>query len=117
MHRYMFICALTLGMFAFSVADATSQTIFVKYQGYVDLKHLVYYNTLPSSFVNGAWYDKKNEYMIVLLKHTYYGYCGLDKKTFNAFITSPSRGRYYNWNIKGRFDCRLGGLPSYVKNS
>ena len=72
-----------------------------------------YLNTDKSSFVGGAWYDQNNQYMLIRLRDTYYHYCGLPENVWNNFKRAESFGEYYNQNIKGNFDCRLGKVPAY----
>lgn len=72
-----------------------------------------YLNTDRSSFIDGAWYDKKNEYMIIKLNEVYYHYCGLPKFVWRRFKKAETFGHFYNQEIKGHFDCRVGYIPSY----
>lgn len=71
-----------------SVAHA--ETVEVKFRGAVDLKPFTCQDITRSSFANRVCYDKSNEYMLVLLKATYYHYCQLPESTLNAFLNSPS---------------------------
>ena len=70
-------------------------------------------DTSRSSFVTGAWYDESNSYMVIGLKGTYYHYCRMPLNAWDSFRLAVSFGRHYNRFIKGRFDCRLGGVPDY----
>lgn len=109
---------LLAAIFAASVSFAAhAETVNVKYRGVVDLKPFVCKDTV-SSFVNRVCYDEKNQYMIVLLKSTYYHYCELPKSVLDAFLAAPSLGRFYNANIKGTgsdgpYDCRTHRVPTY----
>jgi len=69
--------------------------------------------TSESSFVGGAWYDARERYMVIRLSETYYHYCRLPVSTWSQFKWAGSFGRFYNSAIKGRFDCRAGGIPEY----
>lgn len=73
------------------------------------------HKTASSSFIRGAWYDAKNQYMILKLKKTYYQYCSLPLNTWCHFKSAKSYGKYYNAVIKGRFDCRKYTPPIYQK--
>jgi hypothetical protein len=53
--------------------------------------------------------------MIIRLKRTYYHYCKMPKTTWTAFKKADSFGRHYHPHIKARYDCRLGGVPTYRK--
>ncbi len=72
-----------------------------------------YLNTDRSSFINGAWYDKKNKYMIISLNEVYYHYCGMPESVWMDFTRAESFGRFYNQAIKGQYDCRKGHVPDY----
>jgi hypothetical protein len=72
-----------------------------------------YLDTSRSSFVTEAWYDKANAYMIIGLAGTYYHYCRMPREAWESFCAADSFGRHYNKFIKGRYDCRLGGVPDY----
>ena len=92
------------------------RVVWVKYRATpVNVSHprFKYLETSRSSFVTGAWYDDSNSYMIIGLNGTYYHYCRMPGSAWNAFRTADSFGRHYNAFIKGRYDCRLGGVPEY----
>lgn len=79
----------------------------------VCLDEFEYQDTSRSSFVRGAWYDASNNYMLISLKGTKYHYCRVPEGVWNAFQNAPSFGRFYGSNLKGNYDCRLGGVPPY----
>lgn len=68
---------------------------------------------LHSSLVDAAWYDEKNEYLIIVLNGTAYHYCSVRSEIWDGLKSAPSLGRYYVANIKGRFDCRMFSAPEY----
>lgn len=72
-----------------------------------------YLNTDASSFVRGAWYDQRNQYMVINLSGVYYHYCGMPKSIWNDFKQAESFGSHYNQYIKNRYDCRQGYVPEY----
>lgn len=97
---------------------AAAETIDVKYYGSLDLKTFTCTEITRSSFVNRACYDKAQQFMVVQLNATYYPYCEIPAATYEAFLASPSMGKYYNANIKGTsndgpFDCRTHRKPGY----
>lgn len=107
---------LTVLLF-FLATGAHAETADVKYRGQVDLKPFTCQNT-KSSFVNRVCYDAKNQYMVILLKDTYYHYCEIPKSTVDALLSAESYGRYFNANIKGTgkdgpYDCRTHRVPQY----
>lgn len=90
--------------------------VWVKYRNeYVNVwaSNFEYLNTDVSSFICGAWYDDDNSYMIICLNGTYYHYCGMPKSAWQGFKKASSFGRYYNYHIKGSYDCRTGFVPPY----
>lgn len=99
-------------------AWAWAETIDVKYYGKLDLTPFACTDITRSSFVNRTCYDKAKRFMIIQLKSTYYTYCEMPAATYEAFLTAPSMGKYYNSNIKGTgqdgpFDCRTHPVPKY----
>lgn len=89
---------------------------YVKYrEDLVDLNHSrwEYLNTSNSSWIRGAWYDEKEQYMIIDLNGTKYHYCGIYKNVWNKFKNADSFGKNYNKYIKGNYDCRNAIVPEY----
>ena len=96
----------------------SAEAVDVKYRGVVDLKPFACTDTPRSSFIQRVCYDKAQTYMLINLKGTYYHYCELPPATFDAFVTAPSMGQFYNQKIKdsgsdGPFDCRTHRVPTY----
>lgn len=44
-----------------------------------------------------------------------YIYSGVPQSIYDGFVAAPSRGRYFNAIIKGRYACRLAD-PSELRN-
>ena len=104
---FIFIPSIT------SAALACNQA-YVKYRDTpVCLEQFTYQDTSKSSFVRGAWYDISNNYMLLSLSGTKYHYCRVPENVWNSFKQAVSYGKFYNAYIKGRYDCRLGGVPAY----
>ena len=87
-----------------------AESVYVKYQGTVSLDNFNCTNTV-SSFVNRVCYKEQDRYVVVLLVSTYYHYCRVSNNTVDDWLSASSKGKFYHRNIKGRFDCRLGGVP------
>lgn len=102
---------ISLGFLIFS-HYANAEVVTVKYRGAVPLDDFSCHNT-DSSFVHRICFDETNQYIVVLLKNTYYHYCRIPANVVNSWLSAPSVGRFYMANIKGQFDCRLGGVPEY----
>ena len=71
-----------------------------------------------SSLVGRVCYDAAQQYMVILLKGTYYHYCEIGQATVDKFLGAESMGRYFNANIRGSgsdgpFDCRTHRVPEY----
>ena len=92
---------------------AIAEVVNVKYRGPVDLKPFRCDSISRSSLVNRVCYDARERYMLVSLNGTYYHYCEIDRITVSRFLEADSMGRFFNANIKGRFDCRVLSMPAY----
>jgi hypothetical protein len=79
----------------------------------LDSSYFEYLNTSKSSFIEGAWYDKSNSYLIMNINGKYYHYCETPKSIWAELQKASSFGSYYNANIKGNYDCREHSVPSY----
>jgi hypothetical protein len=98
--------------------EVRSETVDVKYRGLVDLKSFACIDTPRSSFIQRVCYDQAENYMLINLRGTFYHYCELPPTTFNALLSAPSMGQFYNLNIKGTgsdgpYDCRTHRMPRY----
>ena len=101
--------ALTVGLSGAALAE----TVNVKYRGPVDLAPFQCESINRSSLVTRVCYDRKEQYMVIGLQGTYYHYCEIDAGTVAALRGAESMGRFFNANIKGRFDCRTHRVPAY----
>lgn len=98
---------------ALAAGAAHAERVYVKYRGEVDLAPFRCEEVTRSSLVQRLCYDSKSSYVIVKLTGTYYHFCGVPADVVRAWSASESMGRYFNSNIKGRFDCRVTPPPSY----
>ena len=105
--------ALVVGLTLASIAPTRAETVVVKYRGPVDLAHMRCESITRSSFINRLCYDAKEKYVVVALDATYYHYCGVPADVVANWRAAESMGRFYNAQIKGRFDCRQGHVPAY----
>ena len=106
MKKLLLLLLLSLGF----ISSAYAESVYVKYRGNTSLDNFICTNT-SSSFVHRICHQRQNNYVIVLLSRTYYHYCRVPDTTVNRWLSSYSKGSFYHSNIKGRFDCRLGGIP------
>lgn len=92
-------------IFAIITLTAHAETINAKHQGNIDLATYQCQNITRSSFVNRICHDDEANEMVIMLKSTYYKYCGIGSDVVAALSNANSIGRFYNQNIKGRFSC------------
>jgi hypothetical protein len=94
-------------------AAARAETVDVKYRGLVDLAPFACTDTPRSSFIRRVCYDKANRYMVIKLQDVWYHYCSIPEGTVTSLLGADSAGKYFNANVKGRYDCRQNPVPSY----
>ena len=99
--KYLIALLITLTIWT---SGAVAETISVKYVGSVSLDSYDCQRT-QSSFVNRACYDNVASSLLLLLKSTYYQFCGVPQAVYTGLINSESKGRYFSSNVRGRFDC------------
>ena len=95
------------------IGSAYAESVYVKYRGNLSLDNF-YCEKTRSSFVDRICYYQPNKYVVVSLSGTYYQYCGVSFSTVNNWLSSYSKGKFYNSNIKGRYDCSISsrGIPA-----
>jgi hypothetical protein len=105
-----------IGTIFFSPDGLGENSIWIKYRSTpvdVDSDRFESFDTSKSSFVTNARYDAKGRYLILGLGGVNYHYCGLPREAWDALKGAESIGRFYHAQIKGNYDCRLGGVPEY----
>jgi KTSC domain len=113
-HRGLFVVAILAFIFlAYTYASRLSEVVHVKYRGDVNLAPFECTAIDRSSFVKRICYDRSNSYMLINLNGTYYHYCEIDGETAIGLLHAESVGRFFNANIRGRFDCRTHHVPNY----
>ena len=105
---------LVIGLCAALPAQA-GEVVMVKYRGPVDLAPFACEFVQRSSLVQRLCYDARERYVIVNLSGTYYHYCEVPPSVVAAWRSADSMGRFYNQNVKGRFDCRVNRVPAYSR--
>lgn len=91
-----------------SEASKGNDKNYVSIQYYDELVDLAdsrfeYLDTTKSSFVNGAWYDKNEKYMVIKLNEAYYHYSEVPFTVWEGLKTADSYGTFYNEYIKGNY--------------
>jgi hypothetical protein len=115
----MFSRALPVAVLCAALSSAAAaETVTVKYRGPVPLDTFQCATIDRSSLVKRVCYDAAQEYMVILLRGTYYHYCEIGQGVVNALLAADSMGRYFNANIKGSgsdgpFDCRTHRVPDF----
>jgi hypothetical protein len=98
-----------------SCLPVSAEQVMVKYRGVVDLKPFECEWYTRSSLVQRICFDARETYLLVNLNGTYYHYCEVPRSTVAAWRSADSLGRFYNQNVKGRFDCRVSRVPDYKR--
>lgn len=93
---------------AMANSPASAETVAVKYVGPVNLQSMSCANTSSSLVHRICYRESGGGIAIVLLRDTYYAYCGVPAAVMTGWLNSSSLGRYFNQNIKGVYDCRGG---------
>lgn len=61
--------------------------------------------SVQSSTISAVGYSEADNVMTVAFKNgSTYTYQGVPQKTYQAFLDSESKGKYFNRNIRGQFD-------------
>ena len=59
-----------------------------------------------SSAISYIGYDKNSMKMKITFRQTKtYDYCNVSQTIFDSFLNASSKGRYYDLNIKNRYNC------------
>jgi len=61
--------------------------------------------THSSSFVGNVKYDQDNQTMEIILNGKTYNFCQVEERLFDAFKGAPSKGEFFNREIKRLHDC------------
>jgi len=113
-HSRIVCLAVTLAVsFVAAMPVQAGEVVMVKYRGPVDLAPFACEFVQRSSLVQRLCYDSREQYVIVNLTGTYYHYCEVPSSVVAAWRTADSMGRFYNQNVKGRYDCRVNRVPAY----
>jgi hypothetical protein len=113
MRRVCIFWLLVLALTPYGASRLFAESVEVKYRGLVDLRHFECNDISRSSFIKRVCYDPPNEYMVINLNGIYYHYCQIDDATVHELLSADSMGRFYNTQVKGRFDCRVYRVPNY----
>jgi hypothetical protein len=62
---------------------------------------------MPSTVINGFEYDARTERLVVtFVTGRIYEYSNVPVETYRAFRSAFSKGKFFNEQIRDRYDCR-----------
>lgn len=93
-----------------TVKSSINKKIYVKYRWEVLIDEKYEFQEFDSR-VKELYYDKQNEYLIILLWDTYYHYCNMPNTTWLKFIFASNQYEYYENSIYWNYDCRKWWIP------
>ena len=106
-------CWLLAAIAIFSVhaiVGADSGSVYVTHKGLVSLAPFAC-KSQDSSIVQKICYDSKTGYLLVGLSGRFYHYCAVPREVVDAWRQAESKGRFYNQEVKSRYDCRVTTPP------
>ena len=110
-----FVALLAGGVLMAAADTAVAERVYVKARGELDLAPFKCEGVARSANVKRICYDEQHQYALVSLNGIWYHYCGVPASTFAAWRKSREKGRYYNDNVRGHFDCTAELMPMYGK--
>jgi len=113
LHRRAYVWFAIAAVLVAAPKGAHAETVFVKYRGALDLEPFDCEWITRSSLVKRLCYDRDQQYVVVNLDGTYYHYCAIPPHVVEAWSTAESMGRFFNQQVKGRFDSRVSPPPDY----
>jgi hypothetical protein len=110
--RTLLAVTLTLALLA-AAGGARAERVYVKARGEVDLAPFRCESFARSPNVKRVCYDEAQLYALVSLSGIWYHYCGVTPSTIEAWKKSSAKGRFYNDNVRGHFECTGASMPMY----
>ena len=108
------LLAIGLGVGLLGAAGtALAERVYVKARGEVNLAPFKCQAIGRSPNVKRICYDEANHYVLVSLKGIWYHYCAVPPATISAWKQASSKGRFYNDNVREKFDCTVVSAPAY----
>jgi hypothetical protein len=108
------VLQFVVGLALLTTAQAAmAERVYVKSRGEVDLAPFRCESVARSVNVQRLCYDEREMYVLVSLKGIWYHFCGVPPTTVSAWKKASSKGRYYNDNVQGHFDCHVTPAPTY----
>ena len=79
----------------------------------MDVSGFEHFTTDDSDDLPEAWYDAKNQYLLLRLENTVYHYTNVPAEIWEELKADEDPYDYYSMEIEGNYDARDGGVPSY----
>jgi KTSC domain-containing protein len=79
----------------FYASPVTTETVYVRGRGAIDLAPFACTDTPRSTVVQRICYDEAQRRLLVAAGGTYFEYCQLPAATFEAFAVAPSMGQFH----------------------
>ena len=111
LRSFLKISFLSIFLFSNISISIAENVVSIKYRDTsVDLDdtNFEYLDTSESSWIEGAWYDSSNQYLVINLSGTYYQYCDVPQDIWDQFKDYDTHGSYgseYNKILKGNYAC------------
>ena len=94
--------------------SSNGNLITIKYRtDPVDISSFQKHDTSDSSFIEKAYYDPSNKYLILKLSWIYYHWCNVPKYIWDDFKSADSYWEYYNEYLRWEYECVSWNTPSY----
>lgn len=103
-------------------SGAIAETINVRYRDQpidTETASIVEYDVQnENSFVKRVFHDELHDYLVLELQVSWsrtvnYHYCGVTGSNARSLAINSMPGIFYHYEIKGKHDCRAGGVPTY----
>lgn len=107
------ITMLIIALLSIITGTVSAETVNVISRGSVDIKPFACEFVTRSRLVKRVCYDRRERYMLINLRGTYYHYCEIAPETVSSLLGASSMREYFNSNIKGSYDCRTRRVPAY----
>ena len=99
---------------SYTSSSTNENLISIKYRNdLVDVSSFQSLNTSSSSFIEKAYYDSSNKYLILNLSWTNYHWCNVPQYIWTDFKSADSYWEYYNKYIRWEYECVSWNIPKY----
>jgi hypothetical protein len=110
--RIVVALAMVSAFAAWAATPAHAEIVHVQRRGPVDLENFIC-EPVEKSAIRRVCYDETNRYLLVQLGSVYLHYCEVDPHIPYDLLQAESPAKFFNAEIRGRFDCRTRHMPAY----